>query len=213
MRDRTGKPVTRRLNNAWDTWMAIHGHSISVYVDHERSRSEVKFAVTRWLMYTAEAVSPQTELLGHTSRSEELFRRMVATLKRVIRTPFGREAILTATHVADTRLVQAQDAHVTATLLQSVGPVLGALQPYKSAVVRAGALLIVKIDWDVQVHQLTAAQQAILDHRPQLATSPEEIITALQLRDPQRQESGSAPSPAPGPTRGDEIIYYDEDDL
>jgi hypothetical protein len=33
----------------------------------------------------------------------------------------------------------------------------------------------------VRVFQLTAAQQAILDHQPQLALAPHEIISALQL--------------------------------
>ena len=54
---------------------------------------------------------------------------------------------------------------------------------------RAGALLIVKVDWVVQVHQLTAAQQAVLDHRPQLAASPTEIVAALQLAEPVSQEA------------------------
>jgi hypothetical protein len=107
--------------------------------------------------------------------------RRIEAVKKAIGTPAGQEAILTAVHVADSHLVQAQDAYVTSTLLQNVGPVLQALQPTKDAVVRAGALLIVKVDWEVQVHQLTAAQQAILDHRPQLAASPREIISALQL--------------------------------
>jgi hypothetical protein len=109
------------------------------------------------------------------------FRPIKAVVKNAISTPAGQEALLTAVHVADSHLVQAQDAYVTATLLQNVGPVLQALQPTKDAVVRAGALLIVKVEWEVQVHQLTAAQQAILDHRPQLAASPREIISALQL--------------------------------
>ncbi len=91
---------------------------------------------------------------------------------------------MTATHVADSYLVQTRDAYVTATLLQTVGPVLQALQPTRDAVVRVGALLIVKIDWEVQVHQLTAGQQAILDHRPTLAASPFEVHAALQLQDP-----------------------------
>ena len=55
------------------------------------------------------------------------------------------------------------------------------LQPTKDAVLRVGALLIVKVDWAVNVFQLTAAQQALLDHRPQLATSPHEIVAALGL--------------------------------
>jgi hypothetical protein len=55
--------------------------------------------------------------------------------------------------------------------------------------VRAGALLIVKIDWAVQVHQLTAVQQAILDHQSTLAASPWEIIAALQIHGPVIQEA------------------------
>ena len=54
---------------------------------------------------------------------------------------------------------------------------------------RAGALLIVKIDWVVQVHQLTAAQQAVLDHQPKLLASPAEVTAALQLQDPVMQEA------------------------
>ncbi len=67
---------------------------------------------------------------------------------------------------------------------------------------RAGALLIVKVDWEVQVHQLTAAQQARLDHRPQLAASPREIIGALQLTEPVLQD-GAIPSGAQPADRGD----------
>ena len=122
------------------------------------------------------------------------FRRMGARLNRAALTPAGREAILTAVHVADSHLIQSQDAYVTAMLLQNVGPVLQSLQPTKDAVVRAGALLIVKVDWVVQVHQLTAAQQAILDHQPKLAASPTEIIAALQLQDPDIQETAMQPS-------------------
>jgi len=126
---------------------------------------------------------------------------MRAVVKNAVSTPAGQEALLTAKHIADSHLVQAQDAYVTATLLQNVGPVLQSLQPTKDAVIRAGALLILKVDWVVQVHQLTAAQQAILDHRPQLAASPMEIISALQLTEPDLQDGG-LPSAAQPASRG-----------
>ena len=57
---------------------------------------------------------------------------------------------------------------------------------------RAATFVGVKVDWTVQIFQLTAAQQALLDHRPQLASSPEEIIAALQLVHP----DGNSPSQA-----------------
>jgi hypothetical protein len=109
------------------------------------------------------------------------FRRMRAGVNRAARSPAAREAALVAAHAADTRLVLAQDAAITATLLQNLGPVIASLQTTKDVVLRVGALLIVKRDWAVSVFQLTAAQQALLDHRPELATSPHEIIAALGL--------------------------------
>jgi hypothetical protein len=106
---------------------------------------------------------------------------MQATAERAARSPAAREGALVAAHAADTRLVLSQDAAVTATLLQNLGPVIVSLQPTKDAVLRVGALLIVKVDWAVSVFQLTAAQQARLDHHPHLASSPHEIIAALNL--------------------------------
>jgi hypothetical protein len=68
--------------------------------------------------------------------------------------------------------------------MQQLAPLLGSLQPTKDAVIRLGALLIVKVDWTVSVNQLTAVQQLMLDHQPDLATSPHKIIAALGLGDP-----------------------------
>lgn len=48
--------------------------------------------------------------------------------------------------------------------------------------IRTGALLIVKIDSTLVVHQLTPAQQLQLDHQPQLAQSPHQILSALEIR-------------------------------
>jgi hypothetical protein len=113
------------------------------------------------------------------------FRRMRA----VLRTHAAEEVLATAAHAADSRLVQRPDAEVTAMLLHNLGPVITALQPTKDAVVRVGAMLIVKTDWTVAVHQLTARQQLVLDHSPGLETAPHQILHSLAL------------SPAdPGPT-------------
>jgi hypothetical protein len=162
---------------------------ISIYVTENGMHEQVEAAVEQWLTSADVSIRTRDEpVIG------SWFRRMEAGIEKIVGTPAGQEALLTATHIADSRLVQTQDAYVTATLLQNVGPVLQALQPTKEAVVRAGALLIVKIDWTVQVHQLTAAQQAILDHRPHLAASPKEIIAALQLPGPVGREDALPPA-------------------
>jgi hypothetical protein len=155
---------------------------VSVYLSDEAIREQVETAVDQWLITADVYIDTRADPV-----SGSWFRRMEASAKRAIKTPAAQDALLTAVHVADSHLVQAQDDYVTSTLLLNVGPVLQALQPTKDAVVRAGALLIVKVDWVVQVHQLTAAQQAILDHRPQLAASPSEIVTALRLTEPDSQ--------------------------
>jgi hypothetical protein len=116
-----------------------------------------------------------------------------------------------AVHAADSRILLAQDAALTAATLQGLGPVLTALQPTKDAVVRIGSVLIVKVDWVVAVHQLTATQQLELDHHPQWTTSPRELLQALSLEtdsdDAETQpthgsgepDRGSAGAERPGP--------------
>lgn len=155
---------------------------VSIYLADEVIHEPVEVAVEQWLATANVSIDARDEpVIG------SWFQSMWASVKRAATSPVGKEGLLTAAHVADSRIVQAQDAYVTNTLLCNVGPVLQSLQPTKDAVVRAGALLIVKIDWAVQVHQLTAAQQAILDHQPRLAASPSEIIDALMLGQPDKQ--------------------------
>jgi hypothetical protein len=163
---------------------------VSIYLTDEGIHGEVESVVEAWLATADGFIGERDEpVIG------SWFRRMVVYFK--VRAPkpdslayrSARETLFTAVHAADSRLIQAQDAYVTATLLQNVGPVLQALQPTRDAVVRAGALLIVKVDWVVQVYQLTAVQQVLLDHRPELAASPTEIIAALRLHEADSQES------------------------
>ena len=94
---------------------------VSIYLGDERFHDKVEAAVEQWLAEANVSIDARDEpVIGSWFRSLEA---------RVRRTPGAREAILTATHVADSRLVHAQDAYVTATLLQNVGPVLQALHP------------------------------------------------------------------------------------
>jgi hypothetical protein len=116
------------------------------------------------------------------------FRHLKAAAKQVVPAHVVQDAALTALHAADSRLVLYQDAQTTALLLQGVAPVITSLQPTRDAVIRAGALLIVKVDWKVQVFQLTAAQQVKLDHQPQLASAPHEVVQALQLTQPASED-------------------------
>jgi hypothetical protein len=152
---------------------------ISIYLSDEHNHEDVEVAVGEWLAHAGLTVEERDEpVIG------SWFRRMRAGVGHAVHSPTAAEAALTAVHAADSRLLLGQDAMVTATLLQNLGPVIASLQPTREAILRVGALLIVKIDWAVHVFQLTAAQQAILDHKPQLAASPLEIIAALQLSAP-----------------------------
>ncbi|MET9001475.1 sigma-70 family RNA polymerase sigma factor [Amycolatopsis sp. NPDC004169] len=149
---------------------------ISIYLSdeaiHEEVQNAVEDLVTQVGGWIADADEP---ILG------SWFRRLRAKVRLAARTPKGRELAHVAAHAAEARLVLSQDATITATMLQNLGPVLTALQPTKEAVIRVGALLIVKVDGVVGVHQLTSAQQFQLDHQPGLAMAPHEILTALQL--------------------------------
>lgn len=145
---------------------------IAIYLSDREIHDAVERAVTD-LAESAdlEIASRQPPVTG------SWFRRMLA----VLRTPAGKEVLATAVHTADTRLARRPDAEVTAMLLQNLGPVITALQPTKDAIVRVGAVLIVKTDWMVVVHQLTPRQQLVLDHLPSLETAPHLILHELGL--------------------------------
>ncbi|CRK57910.1 putative RNA polymerase sigma factor [Alloactinosynnema sp. L-07] len=145
------------------------------------------------------------------------FRRMRARTRDVARSPIAGEAAAVAMHAVESRGVLAHDANVTATLMQNLGPLLTSLQSTKDAVIRVGALLVVKVEWVVAVHQLTSVQQLRLDHQPHLLTSPRDILHALHLSsDPATPSLASSngkwiPSGEPGDrdpslTRGAQMI-------
>jgi hypothetical protein len=78
----------------------------------------------------------------------------------------------------------AQDPRITADLMQNLPSIIQSLQPFKEAVIRLGAVLIVKVDQAVAVHQLTGAQQAALGYDPQLAATPHAALAALKILTP-----------------------------
>ncbi|WP_189269396.1 hypothetical protein [Streptomyces fuscichromogenes] len=159
---------------------------VTIYLSDEAPHADVQAAVETLLATVGlEVLDREDPILG------SWFRRMRATLSRAARSRAVREGALTAAHIADARLLLPLDAANTATMMQNVGPLLTSLQPTKDAVVRIGAVLVVKVDWQVHVLQLTAAQQATLDHRPQLATSPRDVISAIGLL-----SASSSPTPA-----------------
>jgi hypothetical protein len=129
------------------------------------------------------------------------FRRMRAAVGKAAHSPAAREAMRSAVHTADTRLILRPDAEVTALLLQGLGPLIGSLQPTKDAVVRVGALLIVKIDWTVMVHQLTPGQQLLLDHNPDLETAPHTILAALGVLSGGATDGAPVAVPPPSPSK------------
>lgn len=184
-----GKPASRL------TEPEVAPLPITIYLSGAAPHRDVQAAVEELLSTAGLAILDREDpVIG------SWFRRMRATMSRAARSQVVRESALTAAHIADARLILAQDATITATMMANVGPVLTSLQPTKDAVVRIGAVLIVKVDWEVRVVQLTAAQQAILDHQPQLATSPRDVIGAIGLLT--ASDGQTAPEPA-SQTAGD----------
>jgi RNA polymerase sigma-70 factor (sigma-E family) len=167
---------------------------VSIYLADEAIHRQVESTVEKWLATASVAVDErQPPIIG------SWFQRMRASAKVALNSEAAHELALTAAHAADARLVLAQDSTITATLLANLGPVIASLQPTKDAVIRVGALLIVKVEWVVQVVQLTAAQQALLDHQPQLASDPPKIVSALQLSPQTFEQVATAPQASTTP--------------
>lgn len=150
---------------------------ITIYLSDEGAHEQVQAAVEDLLGVVGLDITGRDEpILG------SWFRRMWAGVTRAVRSPAAREAGLVATHVVDTRLHLAQDAAISAALMQNLGPVIASLESTPEAVIRLGSVVIVKVDGVVMVDQLTAAQQAVLDHRPKLVMSPHELSTLLKAK-------------------------------
>jgi hypothetical protein len=160
----------------------------------EETRDRIHVATT--LIEEAVALVPVTIYLSEGAahaQVEDAVERLIAAVGLVVasrehpvegswyRKLWAREVAVTALGVAESRLVQQQDAQVTAMYMQKLPDLITALQPTKDAVVRVGAFLVVKVDWAVYVHQLTQEQQLRLNHSPELATAPREILVALGL--------------------------------
>jgi DNA-binding SARP family transcriptional activator len=151
-------------------WAAEHPtFPVSIYLSDEAGHEQVEAAVVAVLEVAgAPVVQRDDAIIG------SWFRRLRAD-------PGVRELGAMAAHAADARLVLAQDAQITATMLQHLGPLITSLQTTKDAVVRLGAVLVVKLDDQLVVHQLTARQQLRLDHQPHLALSPRDILAVLEI--------------------------------
>jgi hypothetical protein len=80
-------------------------------------------------------------------------------------------------------------------MMQHLGPLITSLDKSNDAVVRIGAVLVVKTNGSVSAVQLTAAQQLALDHSPHLALSPHAIIEAITAIETPRPPSELELSP------------------
>jgi hypothetical protein len=142
---------------------------VTIFLSDEPAHERVEAAIEEWLSSSGiEIVHRDDPILGSWFNRQQA--RAVA-----------HEVAVTAVHGAEARLVLAQDAANTAALGQSVAPIIWSLQTTQEAVVRIGAILIVKFNGAIAVHQLTVEQQHRLNHQPQLARLPGEILSKLEL--------------------------------
>ena len=97
-------------------------------------------------------------------------------------------------HVARQREVNrlAVQSMMTPDIQRSLDVIVASLRSSEEAVVRVGALLMIKTEDSIAVHQLTADQQLMLDHKPELLRSLDELRRRLSL--PVKDEAASAGS-------------------
>lgn len=175
----TETPLTRVAPNSplpRDSGARVRAVALHIYLSDERDHAAVEQAVEAWLASAGvEVVDRDAPVLGSWSR------RLWVRTREAAKSHAAREATATLVRAAEIRTYSMLDAQVTGTLMQSVAPVLASLQTSKDAVLRLGAILIVKVDWTPIVTQLSAAQQLTLDHHPELLHAPAQILRQLGL--------------------------------
>jgi hypothetical protein len=150
---------------------------VSIYMSDTDGHERVEAAVEELALSAGLVIAGREDpILG------SWFRRMQAQLIRAARAQVGQEALADVARRAEIELVERSEAQVAALLMAGAAPLIGSsLRDAKDAVVRFGAVLIVKRDGSLYVNQLTARQQLILNHSPHLLSAPEKIFHALGL--------------------------------
>jgi hypothetical protein len=156
---------------------------ITIYLADGQTHEQVEAAVEETLTEVGLQVTERQD-----SITGSWLRHLRARLRNVADTPAGREAMALGLHALEQRLALEKDAEITEKLMANLGSVITSLQPERDAVVRMGAVLVVKADGVVTALQLTVAQQLILNHRPQLFQSPRDLLAKLE----------AGPEPGPG---------------
>ena len=139
---------------------------VTIYLSDGGIHPKVEEAVTALLANAHLRIADRDEpIIG------SWFRRMRASAAH---SELTNKTFVSVLHAADGQIDLDQGAAVTASLLQNLPLVLAALHLTKDAVLRVGPVLVVKVDWQVTVAQLTEAQQAvwIINH-----SSPELLMT------------------------------------
>jgi hypothetical protein len=159
---------------------------VDIYLSDADGHERVQGAVEEWLKAAGlEVRSRDDAVIG--SWSIRLWFRA--------RRPMAADLAATAAHAAELKAYLAADAAVTQMLLTAIPPVLTALHDTKDAVICAGAILIVKVDWTVYACQLTAAQQFKLQHQPELLRMPAQILALLGVDEQQARYAASGEHP------------------
>ncbi|MET9264654.1 hypothetical protein [Amycolatopsis sp. NPDC004079] len=161
----------------------IQAIPVSLYLDKKQGAQRVEKSVEDFVNRLNGQIFDRSDPV-----IKSWFRHMRAKMVFFAKSPAGQGIQELATHAAAARLVHATDANVTSTMMSNLAPVLSSLSPYSNAVLRIGALLVVKTDGVLVVQQLSPAQQLVLLRRPDLLTSPatvlEEIRAKSELEEP-----------------------------
>lgn len=182
-----GKPIPPRVDQP--------DLSVTIYLADGRTHDQVEAAVEEALVSAGLVVTErQAPTVGSWRRD------LRARLREAAKTPAGKEMLAIGLHALDQRVALDKDADITEKLMRNLGSVITALQPEQNAVVRMGAVLVVKANGVLTVLQLTAAQQLLLNHRTQLLTSPLDLLAALESRSESKSPAASGNTAAAAET-------------
>jgi hypothetical protein len=159
---------------------------VSIYLGEETGHELVEAAVDELARSAGLTIDDRDEpVLG------SWFRRMRARLTGAARSPAAQDALADLVQRTELEVVLRPEAEVTAHLMASLAPLITSMERTRDAVVRVGAVLIVKNDGALFVNQLTTRQQVILNHSPHLLAAPDTVLSALGLP---RAEAAAIPA-------------------
>jgi hypothetical protein len=148
---------------------------VTIYLENDKDRQATRKALRRLLeAFDIEMAEAWPEIRGSS------FRSFLARTRRRMTSPEFRAHLAKLERALELQVVHKAQAEVDAAQGRAVAELITSLTSTPNAMIQAGSLLVIKIDGEIIVRNLTQAELLHLERNPALLRAPTAALHELQ---------------------------------